>query len=50
MTLQYSNYKSSNSKSKSKKNIQQFKQIEITVKKNGVIRIELIPPNLELTS
>jgi hypothetical protein len=45
MTLQYSNYKSSKSKSK-KKDIPQFKQIEITIKKNGIIRIELIPPYL----
>jgi hypothetical protein len=41
MTLEYSFYKKS---SKSKKNkSSSIKQIEITIKKNGVIRIELIP-------
>ena len=40
MTLQYSNYHSKKSRKHPKHN---FKQIEITIKKNGVIRIELIP-------
>ena len=40
MTLQYSNYHSKKSRKHSKHN---FEQIEITIKKNGVIRIELIP-------
>jgi hypothetical protein len=40
MSLQYSSYPSKKSRKHSHKN---FKQIEITIKKNGVIRIELIP-------
>ena len=45
MPLEYSFYKKS-SKSKKNKN-PSIKQIEIIVKKNGVIRIELIPTNLK---
>jgi hypothetical protein len=42
MTLQYSNYNNKKSHKK-KRDIPQFKQIEITIRKNGIIRIELIP-------
>jgi hypothetical protein len=44
MTLQYSNYNNKKSKCKCKN---KYRQIEITIKKNGVIRIELIPTNLK---
>jgi hypothetical protein len=40
MPLQYSSYPSKKSRKHPKHN---YKQIEITIKKNGVIRIELIP-------
>lgn len=43
MSLQYSNYNNKKSKCKCKN---KFKQVEITVRKNGIIRIELIPFNL----
>jgi hypothetical protein len=39
MTLQYSNYNN-------KKSSKIYKQIEITIKKNGIIRIEIIPKKL----
>ena len=43
MSLQYSNYNNKKSKCKCKN---KFRQVEITVRKNGVIRIELIPFDL----
>jgi hypothetical protein len=43
MTLQYSNYNNKKSKCKCKN---KYRQVEITIKKNGVVRIELIPANL----
>ena len=41
MTLQYSNYNNKKCKCKNK-----YRQVEITDRKNGVIRIELIPYDL----
>jgi hypothetical protein len=46
MTLQYSSIKSRKKNKQSYTDSHDYKQIEITIRKNGVIRIELIPKHL----